>query len=603
MSQVAGNAMPRRRTKIFKGIDASPGISLGHVYLPALRKFQIPKIHLSDEQIRAEVERFREAVERSISQLQSIREKLSHRRGQDPKAIIDAHLLMMQDEMLLAGTERIISSQAINAEWALQKNIAQIGKVFDSLEDDYFRERRSDVEFVGRRIVQNLMGLDSSVRLPEHPRVVLVAHDLSPADTIGLDRTKVVGFVTEVGGKASHTAIIARSFELPAVVGVEGILKETGSGDQIIVDGYRGQVILHPTQPMVTEAMSRSRGFRDRMAELVGERDSSAETLDGKRMLLSANLEMVDEVSSALKYGAEAVGLFRTELMFMGRRPPSEGLQRKCYRKLIKEMNGKQVTVRTLDLGGDKAVGFLRLEPENNPALGLRSIRLSLRYRALFLTQLRALLRSSVDGPLKLLIPMISCHRELRETKEILDEAKSQLTSRGQAFNPDIKLGMMIEVPSAAFMSESFAKEVDFFSIGTNDLIQYTLAVDRRNEQVADLYNPLHPSILRLLKLVVDNAHRCRIPVSLCGEMAADPLYLHVLLGLGLDEISMNPSALPYVRYLVCNSMAGECVELVDHVLEINDADQIRRVVQHWMAERFPSLFTPEGRSEMLGGL
>lgn len=595
--------MPKRRTKIFKGIDASPGISLGHVHLPARRKYNIPKIHLDNSQVANELGRFREAVDRSIAQLETIRQKLSCRRGQEPKAIIDAHILMMKDEMLMAGTERIISSQAINAEWALQKNINQIGEVFDSLDDDYFRERRSDVEFVGRRIIQNLMGLDLLVRLPEHPRVVLVAHDLSPADTIGLDRTKVIGFVTEVGGRASHTAIIARSLELPAVVGVEGILKESGSGDRIIIDGYRGQVILHPTQQMLEEAMIRSRGFRNRMAELVGEYDSASVTLDGVHLKLSANLEMVEEVSSALKYGAEAVGLFRTELMFMGRRPPSEGFQRKCYRKIVKDMSGKQVTARTLDLGGDKAVGFLRLEPENNPALGLRSIRLSLRYRSLFLTQLRALLRASVDGQLKLLFPMISCHRELREVKEVLEEAKTQLLAKGQAFNPQIKLGMMVEVPSAAFMSESFAREVDFFSIGTNDLIQYTLAVDRRNEQVANLYNPLHPSIIRLLKLVVDNAHRCGIPVALCGEMAADPLYLHVLLGLELDEISMNPSSLPYVRYLVRNSDARECKQLVNNLLEINDAEEIRTLVQHWMAERFPALFTPEGRNEILGGL
>jgi phosphotransferase system enzyme I (PtsI) len=595
--------MPRRRTKIFKGIDASPGICVGVVHLPDRRRLHIPKIHVSDEQIPHELDRFRDAVANSVSQLEVVREKLAHRKGQEPRAIIEAHLLMMQDQALMAGTERIITSQAVNAEWALQQNVAQIRKVFDALEDDYFRERRSDVEFVGQRIMRNLLGHEVFVQLPEHHKVVVVAHDLSPARTAGLDRNRVTGFVTEVGGKASHTAIIARSLELPAVVAVGGILKQAGTGDRIIVDGYRGQVILHPSQPVVEEALNRSRGLKDRAAELIEDRSLPAKTRDGQRVLLSANLEMVEEVPAALKYGAEGVGLFRTELLFMGRRPPSEAFQRRSYRTILKHMEGRPVTIRTLDIGGDKELPYLHSVPEANPALGLRSIRLSLKSRALFLAQLRALLRASVDGKLKLLFPMICCRRELVEAKALLEEAKSQLVAKGQSFAKDIELGMMIEVPSAAFMSDAFAQEVDFFSIGTNDLIQYTLAVDRQNEQIADLFNPLHVSILRLLKQIVENAHRAGIPVAMCGEMAGDPLYLHILLGMGLDEISMNPPALPYARHIIRNSSKKDAKLLTNKVLQMKDSEIIRKEVQTWMADRFPEFFTPEGHAEILGGL
>ena len=405
--------MAKLRAKIFKGIDASPGICVGHVLLADRRRYHVPKTHVSDDQIPGELERFREALEQSVSELEAIRKKLSTKKGREPKAIIEAHLLIMQDEMLIGGTEKTIHSEAVNAEWALQKNINQIRKIFDAVEDDYFKERRTDVEFVGRRIMNNLMGHETNLKLPEHAIGVVVARELSPVDTAGLNRDKVAGIVTEVGGKASHTSIVARSLKLPAVVGVEGILSRVGSGDRVIVDGYRGEVILHPSERAVQEALDRSRGLRDRTAELMAELDKPAVTLDNHRVMLSANVGMVEEVPVALNYGAEAVGLFRTEFLFMGRRPPSEGFQRSCYKKILQQVGDRPVTIRTLDIGGDKHHPFLRAEPEANPALGLRSIRLSLRSRPLFLTQLRALMRASVDGRLRILFPMISCLREL----------------------------------------------------------------------------------------------------------------------------------------------------------------------------------------------
>lgn len=595
--------MVKLRTRTFKGIDASPGICIGHVLLPDRRKYHVPKTHVGDDQIPGELERFREALELSISELEAIKAKLSTKKGREPKAIMEAHLLIMQDEMLIGSTENIIRREAVNAEWALQKTISQIRKVFDAVEDDYFKERRSDVEFVGRRIINNLMGHETHVKLPEYAISVVVARELSPADTAGLNRDKVAGIVTEVGGKASHTSIVARSLKLPAVVGVEGILSRVGSGDRVIVDGYRGEVILHPSERAVQEALHRFRGLKDRADELMVELEKPAVTLDSHRVMLSANVEMIEEVPAALNCGAEAVGLFRTEFLFMGRRPPSEGFQRSCYKKILKQVGDRPVTIRTLDIGGDKHHPFLRAEPEANPALGLRSIRLTLRTRQLFLTQLRALLRASVEGRLRILFPMISCMRELKDAREVLEEAQAQLRAKGQAYDSRVKVGMMIEVPSAAFMSDAFAREVDFFSIGTNDLIQYTLAVDRQNEQVAYLFNPLHVSVLRLIKQVIDNAHQAGIPVAMCGEMAGDPLYLHVLLGLGLDEISMNLPALPYARHLIRSSSLKDARQLTRDVLKMTDSESIGRKVRRHMAEKFPDFFTPEGPAEILGGL
>jgi len=595
--------MPRRRTKVFKGIDASPGICVGLVHLIDRRKFRIPKTHLEDNQIEVELKRFHSAVEKSVTQLESMKKKMSSRKRDEPRAILEAHLMILHDEALIAGTEKLITSRAMNAEWALKENVSNIRKVFDNLEDDYFKERRSDVEFVGQRILKNLMGQETEVGPPTHERAVVIAHDLSPVDTTGLSRKKITGFVTEVGGKTSHTAIIARSLELPAIVGVEGILARAGTGDRIIVDGYRGEVILHPSERTVQEALARSQGLRSRAAELAREKALPAETKDGKQIMLSANMEMVEEVSTALRYGAEGIGLFRTEFLFLDRRPPSEGFQRRCYQKILRRMEGRPVTIRTLDIGGDKRLPFLRVENEANPALGLRSIRLTLRNRAMFLTQLSALLRASVDGKLKILFPMISCIRELRQAMEALEEAKAKLDKRGQAYSKDIEIGIMIEVPSAAFMSDALARQVDFFSIGTNDLIQYTLAVDRQNEQVAYLFNPLHVSILRLLRAVVSNAHKADIPVTVCGEMAGNPLYLHVLLGLGLDEVSMNPLALPYARHLIRASKLSEARRLTRELYRLDDSELVRKKVQQWMAERYPEFFTREGHTDILGGL
>ncbi|RME23418.1 MAG: phosphoenolpyruvate--protein phosphotransferase [Deltaproteobacteria bacterium] len=595
--------MVRQRTRRFKGIAASPGIAIGTAHLVDRRQFKIPKMHISPDQVEGEIARFRRAIRNSVAQLEAIKQTMSRADRPEPLAIIDAQILMIQDKMLVEGTEAGIAKKLQNAEWALRDTVMGIRREFDRLEDDYFRERRSDVEFVGQRIMRNLMGEDTEIRLPASERAIVVAHDLSPVDTANLDKASVGGFVTEAGGKTSHTAIIARSLVLPAVVGAEGVLAAVGQGDLVVVDGYRGEVVVNPSQRYLKEVEARRDMLQNKSRKLSQQRALPAVTLDGFRVRLLANLEMVEEVEPALSNGAEGVGLFRTEFLFLHRRAPSEGYQRKCYREILRRMDGRPVTIRTLDLGGDKRLPFLKAEPENNPALGLRSIRMSLRNRSLFLAQLRALLRASVDGNLHLLFPMISCMHELKQAKEALEEAKRQLKEKGQPFNPDIKVGIMIEVPSAAIMADVMAREVDFFSIGTNDLVQYMLAADRQNEQVAYLFNPLHVSILRTLEHVVKSAHERGIPVTLCGEMAGDPFYLPVLIGLEIDQVSMNHLALPYARYVIRQLKRSEARRLVKHLMEFDDSRKIEAYLRGWMSSKFPDLFTPEGPAEILGGL
>lgn len=595
--------MARRRARTYTGIAASPGIHVGLAYLVDRRRVRIPKRHLEEDQIEAEQRRFRRALDRSVAQLEKLRDRLTKGDRNEPVGIIEAHLLMMRDEALVDDTVRLIAEEAINAEWALQQVVAHIRQVFDSVEDDYFRERRSDVEFVGDRVMRNLLGQEPELSPPPHERAVVVARSLSPADTAALGREDIGGFVVEMGTKTSHSAIVARAMELPAVVGVKGILAKVGNGDRIIVDGYRGRVTVHPSEQKVREALARSQGLRSRAEALASERAQPAETTDGHRMHLAANIEMVEDVAAALRYGADSIGLFRTEFLFMGRRAPTEDYQRRRYEQVLRELAPRPATIRTMDLGGDKNHDLFPMPREPNPALGMRSIRLCLQHRGLFLTQLRALLRASTAGRLRLLFPMISCQRELRQALELLDQARGQLRAKGQAFAEDIEVGMMVEVPSAAFLSAQFATLVDFFSIGTNDLIQYLMAADRQNNRVAYLYNPLHVAVLRLLRQVVEDAHRHGVHVAMCGEMAGNPEYIHIMLGLGLDEISMNPLALPYARHLVRHSSLEEARRLTRRVMELDDSETVRREVRDWMAERFPDFFTSQGPGDLLGGL
>jgi phosphotransferase system enzyme I (PtsI) len=520
-----------------RGVAASPGIAIGRAYVVDRRRRKTPKRHIEPGEVDLEIARFRKAIGESDTQLAKIKERLVGQ-TEDHSFILEAHQLILHDEHLVDETIRHIRDERVNAEWALQRTVEHIKDVFDQIEDDYFRERRSDIDFVGDRIMRNLLGEDIGPVLPP-PDAVVVAHDLSPADTTQLHRAAVAALITDAGGKTSHTAIIARSHEIPCVVGLEDVTSVVGTGDLVIVDGTSGLVLLSPSPQTVAHFRARARREAAIGEALLANKDLPAETLDGHRVHLVCNVDVVEEIDSALDHGAEGIGLFRTEFLFMGRaRAPSEEEHFQQARAAIAAMGGRVSTFRTFDLGADKTAAFTA-NHEVNPALGLRSIRLCLteQGRPMFRDQLKGLLRASALGPMRLMFPMISGVSELREAKEVLEEAKVELRRRGEAFDETLKVGVMIEMPSAAMTADLIATEVDFFSIGTNDLIQYSLAIDRVNEHVSYLYRPLHPAILRMVRYVADAGRARNIPVAMCGEMAGEPMLAAVLVGLGLDVL------------------------------------------------------------------
>ena len=570
-----------------RGTAAAPGIAIGRVYLVDRRRLKVPKKHLLDDEVDGEIERFRRALDSSDRQLERIKEKIEAR-FDDHYNIITAHQLILHDEHLVDETIRYIRDKSINAEWALRKTVEHIRGMFDSIEDDYFRERRSDVEFVGERVLRNLLGRELQVQPP--PDAIVVAYDLAPADTAQFYRAAVAGLATDAGGNTSHTAIIARAHEIPAVVGLEDITALVGNGDLVIVDGTNGIVILNPSPETVGLYRERARLEAAEGVALLRNVDLPALSQDEVRISLVSNIDNVDEIRSALAYGAEGIGLFRTEYLFMaaGERVPDENDHYQHALKVIEALGSRPVTFRTMDLGADKIAGFLTDQHEANPALGLRSIRLCLVPEVLpiFKQQLRALLRAATSGTVRIMFPMISGVKELNLALEVMGEVKDELRSSGVPFREDVKLGIMIEMPSAAMVADHLARLVDFFSIGTNDLIQYTLAVDRVNEHVAYLYEPLHPALLRLIDMVVRAGTACGIPVGLCGEMAGDAAVAPVLLGLGLTELSMNAVAIPQVKQVIRDSKVSELRELGRQALTLGSAPEIKQLVEDYLARR-----------------
>ncbi|MBL4635777.1 MAG: phosphoenolpyruvate--protein phosphotransferase [Kofleriaceae bacterium] len=559
------------------GIAACQGIAIGRAYIVDRRQLKVPKRKIDADEVEVESERFRRALDASERQLEKIKQKIEERE-KDHYAIISAYQLILRDEHIVKNTLNSIRDELINAEWALRNSVEQIKAVFDGIEDDYFRERGSDVDFVGERILRNLMGRDGQVTPP--PDAIVIAHDLSPADTAMLYRAAVAGIATDVGGKTSHTAIIARGYDTPAVVGTEDVSLHVGRDDLVIVDGTKGVVIINPTPETVAAYREQARREIVAGAAQLARSSEPAVTQDGTKVTLLANLDHLVEAEGAVTRGAEGVGLLRTEYYFMGAEgPPSEDEYFRYAVDAMKIMDGRPVTFRTLDLGSDKVPPeFVEQHDEPNPALGLRSIRLCLTkaMRPMFRSQLRGLLRASVEGNMKLMFPMISGMEELRSAKEVVEEVKQELRQDGIAFDEDLPLGIMIEMPSAAVIADHLAKETDFFSIGTNDLIQYTMAVDRMNEFVSYLYAPLHPALLRLISTVIQSADKEEIPVSICGEMAGDPMVALVLVGLGLRSLSMHSVAMCAVKEAICSSEIGELETLAKEVLEMSDASAIR---------------------------
>ncbi len=580
--------LEKTKNRRYQGTGASPGIVIGEARVAERTKVVVVERAVSFDEIAGEIERFHAALLRAKEDLLALKDQISRTQGTEHLYVIDTHLMILDDTMLTTETVNLIEQEMINAEAALNRTLKKFKVFFEGIEDEYLRERGSDVETVVERVLRNMLGKRHDLLCEAEGRVVIVAHDLSPADILQFDKEKVIGFVTDLGGKTSHTAIVSRSLEIPAVVGLERITGEVADGDSIIVDGAKGLVIVNPDEETFRDYLQHKQYYEYREKELLKLRDLPAETVDGQRMLLKGNVEFIEEVPSIKKHGGEGIGLYRTEMLFLGRSAiPDEEEQFRTYVEIARQMAPFPVTIRTLDVGGDKFVPELNLDDELNPALGLRAIRLSLRCPELFKTQLRAILRASFFGKVKVFFPMISGVGELRSAKAFLEEAREELRAASIPFDEDMEIGIMIETPSAVIIADLLASEVDFFSVGTNDLIQYSLAIDRTNEHLSDLYEPLHPAVLRSLKIVADAAHGAGIYVSICGEMAGEPNYLPILLGLGFDELSMNAVSIPKVKKILRRCSRREAEEMVKQALSFATATEVEDYLQGQIVTKF----------------
>jgi phosphotransferase system enzyme I (PtsI) len=591
-----------RKTHVIQGIGVTPQIILGKAYLVDRGKIEAPARVLPENQVPREVERFREAVEESKKQLRAAKEKLLQEDAVGPTYILDAHLLLLEDKNVINSTLETIEQSWINSEWALKINLDRLRKIFNSIDDDYLKSRKTDLDYIEQRILRNLTGRGTESLAQIKEKVIVVAHDLSPADTAQMAKDKVTAFVTDVGGKTSHTAIMARSLEIPAVVGSETATHSINTGDTVIVDGITGVVVVNPSPEIIQEYMDRNRTRQKIERELFLFRDLPAETLDGFRVNILANIELVEEIPAVLEHGAEGIGLYRTEYLYLNRKElPTEEEHFQAYKTVVEAISPRPAVIRTLDIGGDKFISHLDLAEEMNPAMGLRAIRFSLKEPEIFKVQLRAMLRASAFGKVKILLPMISGVSEIREVKKALNEVRLSLTAERIPFDPKVEIGIMMEVPSAATIADILAKEVDFFSIGTNDLIQYTLAIDRVNEYVTHLYEPLHPAILRLVRQMVKAAHDTGIRVAMCGEMAGDPLYVPILLGLELDDLSMNVLSIFRVKKILRAYTLRECRELVETCLTLSTPEEIEELVRASLHRKFPDEFRDLFNSKLPG--
>lgn len=576
----------------FNGIGASPGIVIGRAYLLDRRKVVVAEQQaIGDITVKEETARFRKAIEVSKSQLEDIRKRLTRDLGKSHRYILDTHIMLLEDKMLVDGTIKRIKEGKIGAESALRGTVDAIARRFDAIEDEYLRERKHDVEQVGERVLRNLLGRKQESLAEIREEAVIIAHDLAPTDTLMMRKDKVLGFATDAGSRTSHTAILARSLGIPAAVGLEKITASVRTGDVVVLDGIHGIVIVDPDEETFLDYLKRQRRYKYFERELDKLRELPAETLDGHRLRLQGNIELPEEVTTVVDHGGAGIGLYRTEFLFLNKKDlPTEEQHYQAYRHVVERASPHDVVIRTLDVGGDK-IGFPgQFEKEPNPVLGLRAIRFCLSKQDIFRAQLRGILRASAHGKLKILFPMISGIAELRETRRILGEEKDRLRTEGTPFDEAVEIGVMIEVPAAAMIADVLAREVDFFSVGTNDLIQYTLAIDRSNEHVAYLYEPLDPAVLRLLQRVALAAHESKIGLAMCGEMAGDPLYAAILLGLGFHNLSMNVAAIPWVKKVIRAVRMQDAEELADLVMRQPTAADARKTAEAFMQARFADL-------------
>ncbi|QQQ86094.1 phosphoenolpyruvate--protein phosphotransferase [Peptacetobacter hiranonis] len=559
----------------FKGTGASPGIALGKALVVEHKELVIEKRTITD--VDAEIAKLREAVQVSKTELEKVKEKAAKELGEAEAEIFGAHLLVLEDPELTGAAEAKIADEKVNADFALNEIKEMFVAMFESMDNEYMRERAADIKDVTNRVLRHLLGIKVVDLSALDEEVVLVAHDLTPSDTATMNKKMVLGFLTNIGGRTSHTAIMARTLEIAAVVGLTDITENVKDGDFVVFNGDTGEVIINPDEETKAAYAAKKQAFEEEKKALELLKGKESVTLDGRRVELAGNIGTPNDIEGLIKNDAEGVGLYRTEFLYMDSdKLPEEDTQFEAYKAVLEGMSGKPIVIRTLDIGGDKKLDYLPLDEEMNPFLGYRAIRLCLDRTDIFKTQLRALYRASVYGKLRIMFPMISSLEELLKAKEVVKEVQAELDAEGIAYAKDVEIGMMIEVPSAAVISDVLAKHVDFFSIGTNDLIQYTTAVDRMNQKISYLYNQFNPAVLRLIKMVIDNAHKEGKWVGMCGEAAGDQMMIPILLGFGLDEFSMSPISILPARKLITSLNEADMKKFADEVLAMGTAEEIK---------------------------
>ncbi|HDP5805339.1 TPA: phosphoenolpyruvate--protein phosphotransferase [Staphylococcus aureus] len=570
-------------SKLIKGIAASDGVAIAKAYLLVEPDLTFDKNEKVTD-VEGEVAKFNSAIEASKVELTKIRNNAEVQLGADKAAIFDAHLLVLDDPELIQPIQDKIKNENANAATALTDVTTQFVTIFESMDNEYMKERAADIRDVSKRVLSHILGVELPNPSMIDESVVIVGNDLTPSDTAQLNKEFVQGFATNIGGRTSHSAIMSRSLEIPAIVGTKSITQEVKQGDMIIVDGLNGDVIVNPTEDeLIAYQDKRERYFADKK-ELQKLRDADTVTVDGVHAELAANIGTPNDLPGVIENGAQGIGLYRTEFLYMGRdQMPTEEEQFEAYKEVLEAMDGKRVVVRTLDIGGDKELSYLNLPEEMNPFLGYRAIRLCLAQQDIFRPQLRALLRASVYGKLNIMFPMVATINEFREAKAILLEEKENLKNEGHDISDDIELGIMVEIPATAALADVFAKEVDFFSIGTNDLIQYTLAADRMSERVSYLYQPYNPSILRLVKQVIEASHKEGKWTGMCGEMAGDETAIPLLLGLGLDEFSMSATSILKARRQINGLSRNEMTELANRAVDCATQEEVIELVNNYV--------------------
>ena len=583
--------MSREKELVLRGIPAAPGIVTGKALLLDREQYVIPKRSLKDDQVANEIKHFKDALIQTKQEVIEIKKRISEELSAEHGQIFSAHLLVIEDSMLIEEVISKIKRDKLSAEYVFQDVLKKYIKVFSEMDDEYLRERISDINDIGKRILKNLIGAREDALSTLKDKAVVISYDLSPSDTATMHKKNVIGFATDIGSRTSHTAIMAKSLEIPAVVGLETITKEVQNGDIVIVDGTHGVVVINPTPAMLKHYESSRKKLVAFGKTLLDMKGLPCETKDGRKIELMANIELQEEVASVIAHGAEGIGLYRTEYFYMNRKDlPTEEEQFKEYSMVARKIKPYTVVIRTLDLGGDKFLSQLEIPQEMNPFMGWRAIRFCLARPDIFKTQLRAILRASAFGKLKMMYPMISGIEELKKANAILEETRKDLRKESIPFDENMEVGAMIEVPSAALTADILAREADFFSIGTNDLIQYSLAVDRVNEKIAYLYEPAHPAVLLLIKNVIEAGHRAGIWVGMCGEMSGDIVMTLILLGLGLDEFSTSPIAIPEIKRIIRSVNMEQAKEIARQAIMLSTGKEIEKFARRKLKEIVPDL-------------